>query len=265
MFKKIAIGMVLTITILAFPVRLLELPQLLEAATKIFKGLLFIAIIFFLMNRENLLQMHLVLKKMYRGDLIKVLPVAILIVVYVVHFWSGNMQEYNGPTSLLLLTLAGTLVAASAEEVIFRGYMLNLLKKNGYTLLRSLVISSLIFSLIHIVNIFRYEDVWAILNQVIFAFALGMLFGSVYALTNNLLLVCIFHFFINIPSAVRRIMEVNETEEALSTTTLSENLLSTSFFIILMLPVLSLAYYYIKLVKKRHIISPGGDLLSVVK
>lgn len=250
MFRKVITSLLLTIIVLAFPLRILHLSSSLEATLKIGKGFIFIGLIGFLMHREGFVKSRLLFQSIKRTILLKLLPVFLLIAGYVGYFWNKDLADYHGSLQLLALSLAGTFIAASAEEVIFRGYLLNLFKKYNYTFFMSLVFSSVFFSLIHIVNIFRFEDGWAVFNQLIFAFALGMLLGSIFALTNNLLLVSVLHFLINIPSSIKRISASSINDPVFTQTTLTENLLSTLFFIVIMAPVLMLSLYYVKLTNK---------------
>lgn len=244
--------MLLTVGVLAFPTRLLSLSPEMVAAAKIIKGILFITILFVLMYREGLFRKAILLKRIEPDLWFKLLPILSIIAIYIAYFWYNGSMKYNGSARLLLLTLGGTLIAATAEEIVFRGYIYNLFKKYRYSFIDSLLISSALFSIIHLVNIFRFEDVWAVLNQLIFAFSLGMLFGSIYALTKNLLLMCLLHFFMNIPSSVKSISNLANSEFALARPSLSEELFSTFFFILLMLPVWLLVLYYMRIFTKTN-------------
>lgn len=259
------ISLVITICILAFPVRLIANNQFVEATLKICKGLIFISILLVLMKRERLLLEKFVLSKVSKETFIKLLPSVGLLFCYLVPGSLKNLNAFDGSLSLLTLTLLGTFIAASAEEVIFRGYILNLLRKERFSTYRSLIISTLLFSIIHIINIFRYEDVWGVLNQIIFAFALGMLLGSMYLLTNNLMFVCVFHFVVNIPSAIRSLNPASGSDIELLNPSFSENILSTFFIITLTLPCLMLAWYYMKIIEKRDNVQERNDKLALVE
>lgn len=265
MIKKLTVAILFTMVVLAFPVRLLTESPVIEAILKVAKAIVFISVFFLLMKRENFLRKQTLLRKIPGNLFITLLPVVVVIALYILYFFNKNIKDYEGTPLLLVLGLFGTFLAASGEEIVFRGYIFNLLKKNKFSFLKSLLLSSVFFSLIHIVNSFRLDDAWAIFNQLCFAFALGLLLGSVYALTNNLLIVCIFHFLINIPTSITKISETPEYDTALPNATLAENLLSTLFFIGLMLPVLLLSYYYIQRVNKKGVEKFEEDQLSAVK
>lgn len=251
MFTKLIISIALTLAVLAFPTRLLELSSNGEAVFKIVKGLVFITLLSILMHREKFLRREKIGRHIPGKIFLMLTPVIVLIAAYIAYAWNKNEMNFNGSTGFFLLTLMGTFIAASGEEVVFRGYIFNLFKKYDYSFLKSILLTSLLFSLAHTANSFRVDDVWSILNQLIFSFALGLLLGSIFALTNNLLLVCVLHFLINIPSTLQRISNVSASDVTTADPTFSEEILSTLFFIMLMLPVLALAIYYLRIARKN--------------
>lgn len=85
------------------------------------------------------------------------------------------------------------LLVGLAEEYIFRGLLISLfLKVLHNNALGAVVGSSIMFGLIHLINLkslpFGYVS-----SQVIFAAAVGILFGTIYIKTNNLSIVIILH------------------------------------------------------------------------
>jgi len=253
MYKKIIVGLLITAIILAFPVRLFNLPVSLELILKAVKGIIYITIILFLVKRENLTNdFHSFFFKS-RSVLLKLLPVFCLLILYIILNKEKLFKlDVSITNTVLGLSLVSTFILALAEEIFFRGYLYNLLKRK-YSIYKSVIVSSILFAFIHIVNIFRYGDLWSIMNQMLFAMALGMLLCSVYALTKNILLVGLMHFIINIPASISNLNStVINVTGIINETDLVENVMSTLFFIALMLPIFMLSFYYIKVVNKAN-------------
>ena len=112
-----------------------------------------------------------------------------------------NFHEL-GINKLFLLT---ALRAGISEEVIFRfgliGVLLGALKNHRGRIAWSLLISSLIFGGMHLINL-RLQPIGTTLLQVAFAFGLGLLFACVYLYTGQLWLTILFHFLVDFPSFV---------------------------------------------------------------
>lgn len=88
------------------------------------------------------------------------------------------------------------------EEIVFRGlYISNALrsKKSFYTIALT---SSLIFGLIHLINIVSGATVGLTITQVCYALGLGMVFAAVYIRTGSLLPGILLHSLIDISSTL---------------------------------------------------------------
>lgn len=84
------------------------------------------------------------------------------------------------------------------EEVLFRGVILNsMINKWGYTktgIIKSVILSSLIFGLCHLVNLLWYPTIIiGTATQVIYTFLNGILFASIYIRCKNIWSVIILH------------------------------------------------------------------------
>ena len=85
------------------------------------------------------------------------------------------------PTSLALNLFTMAVLPALLEEMIYRGYILRVLRPYGN--LFAVLISSALFSLMH-----------GNLRQIPFAFIVGLVLGSLYVCTNNIWLPIAVHF-----------------------------------------------------------------------
>lgn len=85
------------------------------------------------------------------------------------------------------------LLVGLAEEYVFRGVILNLfLKVTHNNAFGAVIGSSIMFGLIHMINL-RSLPIGYVSAQVLFAAAIGILFGTIYVLTNNLSIVILLH------------------------------------------------------------------------
>ncbi|KRN99254.1 CPBP family intramembrane glutamic endopeptidase [Companilactobacillus kimchiensis] len=85
------------------------------------------------------------------------------------------------------------LLVGLAEEYIFRGLLVSLfLKLLHNNILGAVIGSSIMFGLLHLINL-RSLPIGYVSVQVIFAAALGILFGTIYIKTHNLSIVILLH------------------------------------------------------------------------
>lgn len=87
------------------------------------------------------------------------------------------------------------------EEILFRVFIFYSLVNSGFLKLesrifKSYVLTSIIFGLCHITNVFYY-DVFSVINQMLLAFGLGMIFQLLFTKYNNILLIGSLHAIIN--------------------------------------------------------------------
>ena len=120
---------------------------------------------------------------------------------------------------------------AAAEEFLIRGLILSaFLKKYGaQNMIRAVLVSAILFSVMHLVNLFRM-NMAEVFIQMIIAFFFGVFFGALMMKTKNLFYLSIIHGIINICfslDAVLRKTSVKKTVDswqeilaAIGTTTL---------------------------------------------
>lgn len=89
--------------------------------------------------------------------------------------------------------IAICLLVGLAEEFVFRGILIGLfLKITKNNSLGTVIGSSVLFGLIHMTNL-RRLPIGYVSSQVIFAIAVGVLFGTIYLKTSNLSIVILLH------------------------------------------------------------------------
>gem|GEM_PF-998642 len=107
----------------------------------------------------------------------------------------------------ILIVLAALIAKGMAEEISFRGLLQSyLLKKFAQqkSVLGIVILTSIIFALMHIINIRRYSFV-DIINQVIIAFFFGVFFGAFLLRTRNIYIIGIIHGLINFIFGIKTI------------------------------------------------------------
>jgi membrane protease YdiL (CAAX protease family) len=108
-----------------------------------------------------------------------------------------NFGCYNGFLAIGI-TLITFLIRGLMEEVVFRGVIQGYLRKQypGKSLHIIILITAILFALIHIVNI-QYSGIQNVLLQLIYAFYMGLLFGALMTKVNNVWLLGIVHGVLN--------------------------------------------------------------------
>lgn len=122
-----------------------------------------------------------------------------LLVLYNIYLTKKNPFSYTFTTGLgtLLYCFIGAAFVGWFEELIFRGGVLmglkSLLKDHDVI---AIIIASLIFSGMHIQN-FLVQAYWDTVNQVFFAFAIGILFSVLYLASHNILVPMLAHTLVD--------------------------------------------------------------------
>lgn len=97
----------------------------------------------------------------------------------------------------LALKILATIVFAVSEELLFRRMLLPLLVSR-LSETKSIFLSSLVFSLLHFLNLLDGTAFWSVLLQVLYTFGIGLILAMMYLYGNSLLLAIIFHACFNV-------------------------------------------------------------------
>ena len=142
-------------------------------------------------------------RKSFKSDrffkgFVPMLPV-LLFAIYKIpyHFISGGGSINAITVPVLLIGFA----PAIFEEVLFRGIFISNLKKKYDKPVTIVLISAIVFSLVHLTNLVGMNMV-SVLLQTIVAFATGLVFGAVYFYTEDIVSVIIAHFLIDVLSGI---------------------------------------------------------------
>lgn len=101
----------------------------------------------------------------------------------------------------VLILLLGCFAVGFAEEFLFRGVIQSLLLKkfaktnNG--IFKAVLSAALIFGFFHLLNLFKNDNIVAVVVQVVYATFIGFFFGVLVLKTNKLIPLAITHALIN--------------------------------------------------------------------
>lgn len=104
----------------------------------------------------------------------------------------------NYPWYQILLHFLTMIGIGFSEEILFRGFLMKAIMNKSTTV--AIIISSISFGMIHIFNLFYGMDIVNTLIQVVYAFALGLMFAMFFYKTNNIIPCMICHIVINTTS-----------------------------------------------------------------
>jgi membrane protease YdiL (CAAX protease family) len=192
-------------------------------------------------------------RKIFKNNKI-VIPLLLILIFISVKLVISNSTEQN----VLLLPINHFLFFSSClsvgmfEEFFFRilvFYFLSTVcfsEKNN--LIKSILISSLLFGLMHFTNFFSPDyDKLSVINQMFLAFSLGILLQSLFIKFKNIYLIIIIHALINyLGSYKSRLFDI--TREVVDSTNTVNDLIQTLIiiFVITVLFILPFSYYMIK-------------------
>ncbi|MBD3425137.1 MAG: CPBP family intramembrane metalloprotease [Candidatus Latescibacteria bacterium] len=188
------------------------------------------------------------------------LPVIVYIFVFTNgfadYFTINSSTFYSWKTAILGIK---TLSSGLFEEILFRGLILGILLYNFYDskrgILKSVIISSLIFGLIHIVNIWtENQTVKGSFNQVYAAFCLGVMYSAVYLKTGSIIILGVLHSISNFFASISELVEPGSIIYSLSTEkTVVEIIISNVLILIIFGLPLVIGLCILKQTNKRDI------------
>jgi membrane protease YdiL (CAAX protease family) len=151
--------------------------------------------------------------------------------------------------------LAGTF----AEELAFRFFIPANLWRLGYSVGRICVTGSILFSLMHLLNLVKGEyDFFGVLNQLVFAFFMGILLFSIYYLTGSLVIAWIYHFLANLPG---RLSALQQTETIAGDQGGGNGLLASLVMLLFLSPLIIISLYYLRKIRKDDRVNhKGGNM-----
>ena len=144
-------------------------------------------------KKENLNKLKL---EKFKNSNLKLLPFLLLCCsnFIVVLIQNSNMKEIN-----FFNIFSGFIISigvAIVEELLFRSQVLEEFLKNNNKF-KSILYSSIVFGMIHLLNISSLSSIPTVLVQVVYSFFLGFILGFIYLKSKNIIYPIIFHFLFN--------------------------------------------------------------------
>lgn len=214
-----------------------------------------ISIIVFLINKEGFLNWS----SIFRNNWLYIILTSIIIYFSLSHTFhaiqdsKAVVSSFSHYTYLLLSISVGFF-----EEFFFRvlifGYVCYLYsnsepysKKNYY---KEIIITSLLFAMLHITNIFNSDyDYVSVINQIMIAFLLGLVLQSIFIRTNNIWFNAILHGMINYNGSIsEELIKIKSTvSDSSDGNSIFQTLITVLIFSVILIPI---CYFLIK--KKKN-------------
>lgn len=188
------------------------------------------------------------------SSLLKNWLVFILTILFAVYFSYSDTENiiisgnFNINSYLHISYIIECFATGFFEEILCRVFLFySLVNSNLFRIenrvFKSYITSSLIFAFCHITNLF-HDDIFSVINQMLLAFGLGLIFQMLFTKYKNLLFIASLHALINYfgmrSSTLFQIKSIAEDVE------LTNVLLNVGVFLFLDLIILFYVYLYIK-------------------
>lgn len=111
----------------------------------------------------------------------------ILIVLFIGNGGIGGFSIYN----IILVLVTQILVVAFIEEVVFRGFMLNILISKGFKL--AVLTTSLLFAFTHSLQLLGGQSLEDTIIQVLYAFLIGIVLSLIIVNKQSIMIAIAFH------------------------------------------------------------------------
>ncbi len=214
----------------------------------IVKFVLFLYVLFLLSKQE-----YLKLKSVLKNIILFVCLAAVLIFFSVQHSFNVIESSKIDISNIRLYSyFFQCLSTGFFEEFFFRvlifgiisGYFYQPVKKNVY---KEAIFTSLIFALCHLSNLLNSSyDFIGVLNQIMFAFLIGITFQSILLKFNNIIIVAVLHGLINFLGTIKSklLLLPKYTEGGNSYQNFLDSLLTASILSVII--ILPLSFFCLK-------------------
>lgn len=128
------------------------------------------------------------------------------LIVLVLNFFNGmGNEEANFSLSRTFWFILSYIGTGLTEEILCRGIIQNIIcdqlgRKNRKSIIVGILLSSVIFGVMHLGNLFADVSIQGVIVQAIYATFIGFYFGAIYARTKNIYSVSILHALLDTSS-----------------------------------------------------------------
>lgn len=154
---------------------------------------LFSVFLIIFLKRKNKLSYYGInsLKNLNVKNLLYFIP---MIIIASVNLWTG-ININNSLSQIILITIC-MICVGFFEELIFRSFLMKAIMNKNEIL--SVVISGILFGVIHLLNIFTGADILSTIIQVFYATAFGLMCSVFFYKTNNIIPCIVCHSLSNV-------------------------------------------------------------------
>ena len=114
-----------------------------------------------------------------------------LVLVLAILFFSNGGIESGSITTLITVIVTQIMIVAFIEEMVFRGFMMNVLISNGYKV--AVIVSSLLFALTHSLQLLSGKSLEDTILQITYAFFIGMVLSLLIVNKQSIIIAIAFH------------------------------------------------------------------------
>lgn len=143
-----------------------------------------------------------------------ILPLIVL-VTNIARFASSEYDNFT--TDTIIAILASGLFVGFAEELLTRGYVVNLLRRHGYKEFAVAILSSLVFALMHSANLLSGQELRVVLPTMAYTFFFGIAMYLTLRVTGHIIWPMLLHALTD-PSAMLHSGGIDETKFAVENT-----------------------------------------------
>lgn len=171
-----------------------------------------------------------------------------LIIVFL-SLYNLSLTNFNNlDHSTVVLFLFASVLVGLSEEFVFRGLIQSIILKDNENrknyIVFSIIFTSTIFSLLHLMNIFKgFSNIESLINQLIFAFFMGIYLGSLLLITRQLFIVGILHGLVNFTYGFSDILDKPEVIDTNYTAGISQSIINIIGTTLVLSPILAIGLY----------------------
>ena len=143
---------------------------------------------YLLFSKKSRTALNLFSTRSIKETLLYSIPIVIIFIILYIGNGGLSLGDYS---NVILVMVTHTLIIAFIEEMIYRGFMISVLREKGIIL--AVTVSSLLFGISHFSQLLSGQDLLSTIIQISYAFSLGMVFALLIALGQPLIVTILFH------------------------------------------------------------------------
>ena len=143
---------------------------------------------YLLFSKKNRTALNLFSTRSVKETLLYSLPLVLILIILYIGNGGLSLGDYS---NVILVIITHILIIAFIEEIIYRGFMISLLREKGIIL--AVTVSSLLFAITHSLQLLGGQDLLSTIIQIGYAFSTGMILALLITLGQPLIVTILFH------------------------------------------------------------------------